>query len=110
MAYNGELRELHNDLDKKFEVDKAERIAYRKADEAWTRERVKATKEYRAYMELKINDILDRVSDLPCKASIQDLGWMKKADKDLWIAIKACFGFATLLCGAICTWIMFIHR
>jgi len=74
MPYNGELRELYNDLDKRIAVDAAERISWRDAFEA---------------------RLVAMFSNMPCSAHANELKWLTKS---IWVlaSISAFVGLSII--------------
>lgn len=88
MPYNGELKELFNDVDKRIAVSEAERAVWNKAHDDTSHERHKETKEYREKMEKKIDGLISVMGKLPCKTHINEFKWFKRC---LWI-MAICIG------------------
>ena len=96
MAYNGELRELYNDLDKRIAADSAERITWRKGlAEKLESQRIES-KEHRKYVHEFSHDmhgamahLSAKISKMPCRESIKDFGWLKINIRCLWLSVVA---------------------
>ena len=95
MPYNGELRELYNDLDKRISVDSAERNVWRKA----FKER---NDEHKEYIHGRMHDILNKLDVvsgklglLPCKEHKNELKWVVNA---MWVlaSVTAFVGIAII--------------
>ena len=94
MAYNGELRELYNDLDKRITADSHERVTWRSALAQRLESQDHAEKEHRQYMHDSMHSLRNelvimsgKLDNLPCKEHIVDFCWIKKNIWALWSGI-----------------------
>ena len=89
MPYNGELKELYNDLDKRISVETESRMIWRQALKEHMDAKAKADEEHRGYMHDRMHDMLDqmalisaKIEVMPCREHINEFGWLRKA---IWV-------------------------
>lgn len=84
MDYNGDLRKLYYDLDKRFGIMEG------KDDERWSHHD-KGAEEHRAYVHKKFHDVMERLvsienklTELPCKERNERNKWIDVQLKAIW--------------------------
>lgn len=94
VVYNGELRALYNDLDKRISVDAADRDSWRKAHDS-------AAKEHRSYVHEKFHDVLAQIAIMsakiecrPCEQHANEMKWLRTG---LYILYGMVAGLTTLV-------------
>ena len=89
MPYNGELRELYNDIDKRVAVDAKERDIWRKSHDDRADKRHEETTQYRTNMYRLVEKINDKLEMLPCRQHQTELRWLSNSIRILAIVCGA---------------------
>jgi len=104
MPYNGELKELYKDLEKRIELGEVDKNTWRKSIEDKLESYQNTDKEHRSYMHEKMHEMLNNIVILsakmdlmPCKEHIKDFDWLKRNATATWVVIGGIVSFIVVV-------------